>query len=104
MTIFQRFVSYLALGTSTYGAYFLISGCPHLSAAGQGAVALMAPVLIGTPVSFVCLLVFIVLEEYAMRKKIKKKGQDFGVEAKLVWGKILVINAYFVVGPSCFWI
>ena len=104
MTKFQRFVSYLALGTSTYGACFLISGCPHLSTAGQGAVALMAPVLIGTPVNFVYLLVFIVLEEYAIRKKIKKKGQGFGMEAGLVWGTILVLNAYFVVGPSCFWI
>ena len=75
-----------------------------MSTAGQGAVALMTPVLIGKPVGFVCLLVFIVLEEYAMRKKINKKGQDFGVEAKLVSGTILVINAYFVVGPSCFWI
>ena len=87
MTKFQRFVSYLALGTSTYGAYFLISGCPHLSAAGQGAVALMAPVLIGTPINFVFLLIFIVLEEYAIRKKIKKKGQDFGIEAGLVGGQ-----------------
>ena len=104
MTKFQRFVSYLALVTSMYGAYFLISGCPHLSTAGQGAVALMAPVLIGTPVNFVCLLGFIVLEEYAIRKKIKKKGQGFGIEAGLAWWAILVINAYFVVGPSYFWI
>ena len=69
MTKSQRFVSYLALGASKYGAYFLISGCPHLSTADQGAVALMAPVLIGTPVNFVCLLGFIVLEEYANEKR-----------------------------------
>ena len=104
MTKLQRFVGCLALGVSIFGAYFIISGCPQLSTAGQGAVALMAPVLIGTPVSFVCLLVFIVLEEYAIRKKTKEKGQGFGMEARLVWGTILVLNAYFVVGPSCFWI
>ena len=104
MTKFQRFVSYLALGNSIFWAFFLISSCPNLSTAGQGAVALMAPVLIGTPVTFICLLVHIVLEEFAIRKKIKKKGQGFGMEAGLVWGIILVLNAYFVVGLSCFWI
>ena len=81
-----------------------MSGCPHLSTAGQGAVALMAPVLIGTPVNLICLLVLIVLDEFAIRKNIKKKGQGFGMEAGLVWGAILVLNAYFVVGSSCFWI
>ena len=84
MTRLQKFVSYIALGVSIFGAYFLTIGCPQLSTAGQGAVALMAPVLIGTPVSFVCLLVFIVLEEYAIRKKTKEKGQGFGIEARLV--------------------
>ena len=84
MTKFQRFVSYLALGTSIFWAYFLMSGCPHLSTAGQGAVALMAPVLIGTPVNLICLLVLIVLDEFAIRKNIKKKGQGFGMEAGLV--------------------
>ena len=104
MTKFQRFVSYLALGNSIFWAFFLISSCPNLSTAGQGAVALMAPVLIGTPVAFICLLVHIVLEEFAIRKKIKNSSQIFGMEAGLIWGAILVLNAWFVIGISCFWI
>ena len=104
MTKFQRFISYLALGNSICWAYFLISGCPNLHAAGQGAVALLAPVLIGTPINIACLLIFLVLARYAIRKKTRNSSQIFGMEAGLIWGAILVLNAYFVVGPSCFWI
>ena len=104
MTKFQRFVSYLALGNSIFWAYFLISGCPKLHAAGQGAVALLAPVLIGTPINIACLLIFLILARYAIRKKIKNSSQIFGMEAGLIWGAILVLNAWFVIGISCFWI
>ena len=104
MTKFQRFISYLALANSIFWAYFLISGCPNLHAAGQGAVALLAPVLIGTPINIACLLIFLVLARYAIRKKTRNSSQIFGMEAGLVWGIILVLSACFLVGPSCFWI
>ena len=104
MTKFQRFVSYLALGTSIYGAYFLISGCPLLYSAGQGALALLGPILIGTPINILCLLIFIILARYVIRKKIKMRSQIFGMETRLVWGAILLLNAYFFVGITCFWI
>ena len=87
-----------------YGAYFLIRYSPSLCAAGQGALALLTPVLIGTPVNIACLLIFLVLARYAMRRKRKNSSQTFGMEAGLIWGAILVLNAWFLVGPSCFWI
>ena len=104
MNKFQRFVSYLALGTSIYGAYFLISGCPLLSSAGQGSLALLGPILIGTPINIVCFLIFIILARYVIRKKIKNRSQIFGMETRLVWGTILLLNVYFFVGQHCFWI
>ena len=76
-----------------------------MHAAGQGAVALLAPVLIGTPINIACLLIFLVLARYAKRKKIKNSSQIFGMEAGLIWGAILVLNVgFWLVGPSCFWI
>ena len=75
-----------------------------MHAAGQGAVALLAPVLIGTPINIACLLIFLILARNAIRKKIKNGSQIFGMEAELIWGAILVLNSYFVVVPSCFWI
>ena len=104
MTEFQRFFSYLPLGTSIYGAYFFIRYCPSLSTAGQGGLALLTPALIGTPINIACLLIFLILARYAIRKKIKNSSQIFGMEAGLIWGAILVLNAWFVIGISCFWI
>ena len=105
MTKFQRFVSYLALGTSIYGAYFLISGCFNLKNGtlyGQGAVALLAPVLIATPITILCLLIFIILPE-GQDRTLKKSSQVFGMETSLVWGAILLLNVYFFVGQTCSW-
>ncbi len=107
MTKFQRFVSYLALGTSIYGAYFLISGCFNLKNGtlyGQGVVALLAPVLIATPITILCLLIFIISACYVIRKKIKKESHVFGMETRLVWGAILLLNVYFFAGQTCPWI
>ena len=106
MTKFQRFVSYLALGISIYGTYFLISGCFSLNNGtlyGQGALALLAPVLIATPINILCLLIFIILARYVIRKKIKKSSQVFGMETRLVLGAILLLNAYFFAGQTCSW-
>ena len=105
MTQLQRFFSYLPLGTSIYGAYFFIRYCPSLYTAGQGVLALSAPLLLGTPINIVCLLIFLVLARYAIRKKIKNSSQIFGMEAGLIWGAILVLNVgFWLVGPACFWI
>ena len=105
MTQLQRFFGYLTLGTSIYGAYFFTSYCPSLYTAGQGMVVLLARLLIGTPINIVCLLIFLVLARYAIRKKIKNSSQIFGMEAGLIWGAILVLNVgFWLVGPSCFWI
>lgn len=104
MTKFQRFFSYIPLVTSIYGVYFFIRYCPGLYTAGQGALALLTPVLIGTPINIACLLIFLILARNAIRKKIKNGSQIFGMEAELIWGAILVLNAWFLVGPSCFWI
>lgn len=105
MTKFQRFFSYIPLATSIYGAYFFKRYCPSLHTAGQGAVALLAPLLIGTPINIACLLIFLILARYAIRKKIKNSNQIFGMEAGLIWGAILVLNVgFWLVGPSCFWI
>tara|TARA_B100000401_G_C52178936_1_gene426879 strand:- start:164 stop:472 length:309 start_codon:yes stop_codon:yes gene_type:complete len=98
MTQLQRFFSYLPLGTSIYGAYFFIRYCPSLYTAGQGALALLAPLLLGTPINIVCLLIFLVLARYAIREKIKNSSQVFGIEAGLVWGAILILNAWFFIG------
>ena len=104
MTKFQKFFSSLPLGTSIYGTYFFIRHCPNLHTAGQGAVALLAPLLLGTPINIVCLLVFLISARYPIRKKMKNSSQIFGMEAGLIWGAILVLNAWFVIGISCFWI
>ena len=104
MTKFQQFFSYIPLTTSIYGALFFIRYCPNLYTAGQGALALLAPLLIGTPINIICLLIFLVLPRYKIRKKIKNSSQIFGMEARLIWGAILVLNAWFVIGISCFWI
>jgi len=107
MTKFQRFVSYLNLGTSIYGAYFLISVCFNLKNGflyGQGVLALSAPILIGTPITILCLIIFIISACYVIRKKIKKRSQVFGMETRLVWGAILLLNVYFFAGQTCPWI
>ena len=104
MTKFQRFFSYIPLVTSIYGAYFFIRYCPSLYTAGQGGLALLAPALIGTPINIACSLIFLILARYAIRKKIKNSSQIFGMEAGLIWGVILVLNAWFLVAPQCFWI
>ena len=107
MTKLQRFVSYLNLGTSILGTYFLISSCFNLENGilyGQGALVLYGPILIGTPITVLCLLIFIISALNVIRNKIKKMSQIFGMETRLVWGTILFLNVYFFVGLTCFWI
>ena len=94
-----RIISYLALGNSIFWAYvyaFII--CKALGNGtlnGQGALAALGPFLIGTTTSIICLLAFIIWACYVLRKKIKKRTQVLGTESRLVWGAILLLNAYY---------
>ena len=93
-----RITSYLALGNSIFWAYFYTVCCIALrngTLNGQGALAALGPFLIGTTTSIVCLLAFIIWACYVLRKQIKKRTQVLGIETRLVWGAILLLNTYY---------
>ena len=97
-----RIISYLALGNSIFWAFIYTVCCIGIkngTIIGFSGICIVAPFVYGTPINLICLLAFIICACYVVRRKIKKRTQVLGIEARLVWGAILLLNLYY----ASFW-
>ncbi len=93
-----RIISYLALGNSIFWAFVYAAYCIGIKNGtihGFSGIGIVAPFLYGTPINLICLLAFIISACYLILRKIRKRAQVLGIEPRLVWGAILLLNLYY---------